>query len=491
MTRPVRSILLAHSNLLSNDPKQMRKMRPYPPLATLQAAGLLREAGFDVALYDPTFEDDLDAFARILERVKPGALLVYEDYFNFIAKMCLSCMRRAALDMCRMARAAGAAALVAGPDATDYPEAYLLGGADYVLTGEADLTAVDVCRILMTGADPIARGVPGVAGLTPDGSVQRTRPRPLAEDLDSFPAPAWDLVDVEAYRRAWRERHRTFSLNMVSSRGCPYACTWCAKPIWGTHYAQRTPSQVAAEMAWLARNLEPDHIWFADDVFGHDAEWLAGFQAALEAEGARVPYTIQTRADLLSPHVVAVLRQTGCMEVWLGVESGSPRVLAAMNKRVSPDRVRAAAAELKSAGIRACFFLQFGYPGETFSDVQATIALVRELVPDDIGVSISYPLPGTKLYRSVRAALGAKTHWQHSDDLTLLFQGAYTTSFYRKLHQLLHAELDLRRRIGALQGADGSGIETMLAQTMEGWMTLGLMEATHRRPAEAAPMEES
>jgi radical SAM superfamily enzyme YgiQ (UPF0313 family) len=126
----------------------------------------------------------------------------------------------------------------------------------------------------------------------------------------------------------------------------------------------------------------------------------------------------------------------------MGVESGSQAVLNAMDKGLKLTSVIAARSLLKKAGIRACYFLQFGYPGETWTELQETIAFVRETRPDDIGISFSYPLPGTVFYERVQAELGQKRNWTDSDDLCIMFNAAYKTDFYRALRDALHAEVD-------------------------------------------------
>jgi anaerobic magnesium-protoporphyrin IX monomethyl ester cyclase len=144
----------------------------------------------------------------------------------------------------------------------------------------------------------------------------------------------------------------------------------------------------------------------------------------------------------MTPETVAALRRAGCAEVWMGAESGSQKILDAMDKGTRIDQVAKARENLRNEGIRACYFLQFGYPGETWHDIQNTIKLVRDTRPDDIGVSVSYPLPGTKFYDRVRGQLGDKTNWSDSEDMAMMFQGTYTNDFYRALHDALHAQVD-------------------------------------------------
>jgi anaerobic magnesium-protoporphyrin IX monomethyl ester cyclase len=194
-----------------------------------------------------------------------------------------------------------------------------------------------------------------------------------------------------------------------------------------------------------------------------------------------VPFTIQSRADLMTVAAVEALAGAGCQEVWLGVESGSQAILDAMDQGIRVDDVVQACGRLKSAGIRVGFFLQFGYPGETLEDVRRTVALVRELAPDDLGVSVSYPLPGTAFHGRVQAQLGPKTNWTDSGDLAMMFRGTYDTQFYRRLHALLHREIALQQRT-ASDGREAADLEAREALRRD-WADLERTEAAHRNDA--------
>jgi radical SAM superfamily enzyme YgiQ (UPF0313 family) len=295
--------------------------------------------------------------------------------------------------------------------------------------------------------EELATGRPAqeIAGLAyidaSKGAMRRNSPRLPRANLDTLPRPAWDLIDIDPYRRAWMARHGYFALNLVSSRGCPFRCNWCAKPIWGNHYHARSAQAVALEMLYLKQQYEPDFIWFADDIFALSARWTEEFALAVEQLHAQIPFKMQSRCDLMTRKTVADLKRAGCAEVWMGAESGSQRILDAMEKGTTVEQVFQARDNLKRNEIRAGWFLQFGYPGETWPDIEATIEMVRAARPDDVGVSVTYPLPGTKLYQLVAAQLGAKTNWSESNDLAMLFKGTYSTEVYRALAHAIHLEV--------------------------------------------------
>jgi anaerobic magnesium-protoporphyrin IX monomethyl ester cyclase len=384
----------------------------------------------------------------LLHDTKPQLVLFYEDNFNFLSKMCLGKMRNACCEMVASARQAGARVVASGSDATDAPEPYLRAGADVVLSGEG-LEALDalVTRLDLDPTQEVASLVEGLSGLAilRDGSLTAIRAAGLPRSYQHMSPPAWDLVDIEHYRSIWHAAHGYFSLNMAASKGCSFRCAWCAKPIWGNQYLQRPAAEVAAEMAHLKRTHAPDHVWFADDIFGFRVEWVTQFAAAIHASGSSIPFTIQTRADLISERMARALKDAGCKEAWIGAESGSQRVLDAMNKGTTVPEILTARARLQAAGIRVGFFIQLGYLGEELMDVLATRRLIDNARPDDVGVSVSYPLPGTRFHELVKEQLRGKTHWNESDDLDMMFQGTYNSDFYRVVRNLLHEQVTLEQ----------------------------------------------
>lgn len=429
-------ILLGQSYFLRFDPKLWEAMQPYPPLGTLYAASYLRQHGYEVALFDAMLAESEDEWGLALDEHKPQYAIIYEDNFNYLSKMCLLRMREAAYKMIDMAKSRACTVILCGADATDHHAEYLARGADYCLLGEGEETLIELLSQLSAGREAEAGQI---IGLMSRNTLLASR-RPDITDLDKLPFPAWDLVDIEKYRSIWMKRHGYFSMNMVTTRGCPYHCNWCAKPIWGQRYNSRSPDNVAAEMKWIKENFHPDHIWFADDILGLKPGWIEKFAVSLREADAAIPFKCLQRADLVNEKTAAALAKAGCKTVWIGAESGSQKILDAMEKGDKVGDIYNAARLLYQHGIEVGFFLQFGYPGETWQDVQKTLKMVRECAPDDIGISVSYPLPGTKFYERVKMELGDKQNWVDSDDLAMLYQGPFPTEFYRVLHGRVHYE---------------------------------------------------
>ena len=448
--RPVPSsvdVLFGQAYFLRFDPKLWEARQPYAPLGALYAAACVRDRGYSVALFDAMLAASETEWAEALDRHRPRFAVIYEDNFNYLSKMCLLRMRQAALTMIDAARERGITTIVAGADATDHPVTYLERGAACVVTGEGEVTLVELLDTLSRagGAGTAARAgtlkaVEGLCLRDDDGRVVQTGARAIIRQLDALPFPAWDLVDVERYRSTWLSHHGYFSMNLVTTRGCPYHCNWCAKPIYGQRYTARSPEHVVDEMAWLKRTFRPDHLWIADDIFGLKPGWIERFAALLQERDAATPFKCLLRADQVTAGVARALKAAGCQTAWIGAESGSQRILDAMEKGTRVDQIADATRLLRQAGVEVGFFLQFGYPGENRDDIERTLDMVRVCAPDDIGVSVSYPLPGTTFYQRVQAQLGQKQNWVDSNDLAMMYHATYVPDFYRALHALVHAE---------------------------------------------------
>jgi anaerobic magnesium-protoporphyrin IX monomethyl ester cyclase len=475
------SILVCHSYFLHLDHKQVARAKPYPPLATLQVVAMLREAGHQVSFFDAMLADRMGEYDNILQASHPDLVLFYEDNFNFLSKMCLGAMRDAACQMIGSAHKAGARVIASGPDVTDAPGPYLRAGADFALIGEGLAALLDLLPRLETAPlasdSDLVHGLPGIATLS-HGHVTTTSGTRIQAIAKNIGLAAWDLVDIEKYRAVWTEAHGYFSLNMAASRGCPFRCAWCAKPIWGN--LQRNATEVAAEMAHLKAAFNPDHIWFADDIFGFRVDWVTEFAAAAKAADARIPFTIQTRADLVTERMAEALRDAGCQEAWIGAESGSQRVLDAMNKGTTVAEILVARDLLKAVGIKVGFFIQLGYMDEQLKDILATRELLQNAQPDEIGVSVAYPLPGTKFYELVKAELRGKTRWKESNDLEMMFHGTYTSEFYRSVRNLLHDQVSLQTPVNQYNAEHERAVRLLESR----WDELLSREMNYRTPAD-------
>src|SRR6185437_3697668 len=430
-------ILFSHSYFLRFDPKQWSAGRPYPPLGTLYAASLLRDNGYDVSLFDTMFSYTPEEVTNYLEQTKPEFFVIYDDGFNYLTKMCLTNMRDAAFKMIHIAKEKGCTVIISSSDATDRHEMYLQQGADFIILGEAELTLLDIVNEFKKHQHDFL-AINGLAFIH-NNSLIKTAKRNVMKDLDDLPFPAWDLIDIRPYRASWMKHAGYFSLNMATTRGCPFKCNWCAKPIYGNRYNTRSPQNVADELKKLKEKFHFDHIWFCDDIFGLKPGWVKAFADIIEKENLLFKFKMQGRVDLLlQENAVKDLARAGCENIWMGAESGSQKILDAMDKGTTVKQIYQATRLLKKHNIKPSFFIQFGYPGETKADIEKPIAMIHALLPYEIGISVSYPLPGTVFYENVKTELEGKTNWTDSDEMALMFRNTYHPAFYKQLHAYVH-----------------------------------------------------
>jgi len=469
-------VLFTHSYCLRSDPAPAPGEGPYPPLGAMYAAAHLRDHGYTVALHDMTLEESDASLALSLDRHQPNLVAIYDDDSVDPSGARMAFRREMILAMIRTARHRGIAVVISGSIAEQDPASYLDAGAGFVLFGEGEATLAALTRawigpprrgaagrgstpLSTLGVDPAE--IPGLIYRDVTGALIRTASRASQVQLDLLGLPAWDLVDVDQYRRHWLARRGRFSLNVSTTRGCPYRCNWCARSANGQAYATRTPASVAVEWAYLAETFHPDHLWVTDEVFGLKSHWIGKLRDELIARGVDQAFTIQARADLLPDDTVRALAEAGCETVWLGVESGAQSVLDAMERGTSIREIEDATARLKRYGVRVGYYLQFGYPGEGWSEILATMRLVRRAGPDAIAITITRPLPGTPLLSRLREAVRGKRAAGDAPRIDPMEPSLYPREFYLALSKYVDAEFRARRGLASLRamlrGQPGSG----------------------------------
>lgn len=423
--------------------------QPYPPLGTLHAVSMLRQHQFNTVFFDNNLVANHTEIFQVIENEQPDILVMYDDGFNYLTKMCLTKMQNATFEILKYAKEKGITTICNSSDSTDHYQQYHKEGADYIIHGEGEDALVELCNALSKNEH-----VNTMLGISyhENGEVLLNAKRPVRKDLDTFPMPAWEAVDMDKYKDIWISNHGYFSLNLATTRGCPYKCNWCAKPIYGNRYNSRSPEKVMDEIEFLINKFDVHYFWMCDDIFGLKPGWVQKFRDIKRERNLEFKYKIQSRVDLMlqEDHLDA-LADSGADIIWVGAESGSQKILDAMDKGTKVEQIYEATKKLKSRNVNVAFFLQFGYLGETWKDIQQTLNMVLDLVPDDIGISVSYPLPGTKFYDKVKADLILKTNWTDSDDLDLMFKNNYPPIFYKTLHRYIHNRYRIRKGILSLK----------------------------------------
>lgn len=430
-------ILLAHGYYLYEDPHELKVMKPYPPLGILYLSAYLKSRGFDVGLFDSTFESR-QAFFDLVERERPPVVGIY----------CNLMTKSNVLTMIQACRRIGATVVLGGPEPPFYAEEYLARGADVVVVGEGELTLEELLPHLARHGRRDMAHIQGIVYRAEDGRCIKTRARPFVPNLDSLPWPDRPAIDLHRYVNTWREHHGRGSVSLITARGCPFTCKWCSHSVYGVSHRRRSPQNVADEVEWLIATYKPDMLWYADDVLTIHRTWFLTYAAELKRRAVRIPFECISRADRMNEEIVRALADMGCYRLWIGAESGSQRILDAMDRRTNIERVREMTRLLQQHGIETGMFIMLGYEGETEEDLEATVDHLKQSNPDIFLTTVAYPIKGTSYYREVESRVLARLPWEQRTDRDLTVAGRHSKRYYSfatrwmvnevRLHRLLH-----------------------------------------------------
>lgn len=414
-------VLLTHGYFIAEDEKEQQIMRPYPPLGLLYISGFLKQQGIENSVFDSTFSTKEALFENI-KKTQPKILALYANLMTKvnvlkIAKKCREISPHTKV-------------IMGGPDVTYNLENYLKHGADYIVIGEGENTMYELVHFLSKKSNQQPTEISGLAFLDTDKKLVKTAPRVKVRDINELPTPNRDAIPIHKYLDAWKTHHGQSALSVSTQRGCPYTCKWCSTAVYGQSYRRRSPEKVVAELKELKEKYNPDSIWFVDDVFTVSHKWLKEFCNELEKEGVKIPFECISRADRMNEEVIKLLKKAGCMRVWIGAESGSQKIINAMDRRVSVDQVRNMIIEAQKQGIEAGTFIMLGYPGETQEDIKETINHLKISNPDHFTITVAYPIKGTSLYDEIENKKTTEPEWHLSTDRDIDFERTYNRKYY-------------------------------------------------------------
>ena len=434
-------VLLTHGYFLDDDPKEREVMKPYPPLGLLYVAAYLRRGGLGVEVFDTTFSTRDALGARL--SAAPGVLGVYTNLIT----------RGSVLDVVARAKSHGWTVVLGGPEAANYPAEYLARGADVVVFGEGEETMVELLPALNVRGPHRLHGIAGTAFREETGAVVTNPDRPQIRDIDALPWPDRDAIDIGRYVDVWRTHHGTGSVNLITARGCPYRCRWCSHAVFGYTHRRRSVGGTADELEFLVERYRPDMVWYSDDVFTIHHRWLYEYAAELKRRDLRMPFETISRADrMMQDDVLRTLADLGCWRIWIGAESGSQRILDAMERGVTVDQVLFATKAAKRHGIQVGMFLMWGYDGETVDDIAATVELVKRADPDVFLTTVAYPIKNTPYFQQLGNRVVGTRDWAESTDRDYDVRGRYPRELYRHADRWLRHEVE-SHRLGATGGA--------------------------------------
>ena len=416
----VADLVLTHGYFLEEDEHEKAVMKPYPPLGLLYLSAYLKREGFSVEVVDTTFSTK----AQLSERLATGPSGVVGVYTNLMT-------RANAVWVIGEAARHGWTVVVGGPEGANYPEEYLGHGAHVVVIGEGELTTAELLPALAGRGAHRLHDVVGVAFVDEDGAVHRTAEREKVKDIDSLPWPDREAIDIPRYVDVWRTHHGMGSVNLITARGCPYKCNWCSHAVFGYTHRRRSPADCAAEVAHILERYEPDQVWYADDVFTISHRWLFDYADERRSRDLKVPFETISRADRMKKEeVLKTLADIGCYRIWIGSESGSQRVLDAMQRGVKVEEVQWATKAAQRYGMEVGMFLMWGYEGEELEDIEATIQHVQTSNPDIFFTTLAYPIKNTGYYQKVVDRITIKGDWTGTTDRDHQIRGRHSKRYY-------------------------------------------------------------
>jgi anaerobic magnesium-protoporphyrin IX monomethyl ester cyclase len=432
-------ILLTHAYFIEEDAKEMQIMRPYVPLGILSISAYLEQNGFDNDVYDSTF-NSLDNFKSYLLEHSPDVIAIYTNLMTKINVLKIIKYIRSE------EKIKNKKIILGGPEVRHHAENFLSYGADIIVIGEGEETMLELVGMFACGKNNLAE-VTGIAYLDSDNKLITTAERKLIRDINDLPFPNRKKIDLRKYASAWKDKHGYSMFSVSTMRGCPYTCKWCSRAVYGGTYRRRKPSLVAEELQILKKEYNPDMVWFVDDVFTINHKWLREFVVEVNNRDAKIPYEIISRSDRLNEEVFQLLKESGCVRIWIGAESGSQKIIDAMDRRVDVKEVRAMIKLAKTYGIKACTFIMLGYPGEEKQDIRETINHLKESDPDLYTITIAYPIKGTPLYDETESRFYGQLEWETNTDRDIDFKRTRTRKFYEYGIRWVFNEVNLYKEL--------------------------------------------
>jgi len=416
-------VLLTHGYFLNEDSTEQRIMKPYAPLGILYISAYLKEHGIDNKIFDTTFSSK-EELKKYLVNEKPDYIAIYVNLMTKINVLDIIVYIKST-DSIKNAKI-----ILGGPEVRYNANDLLEHGADCVVIGEGEATMLELITTLESKNEYNLKSINGIGFKDEKSKIIFNAERSLISDIDTLPFPNRSGIDISKYQEAWKNHHNLDAISVSTMRGCPYTCKWCSRAVYGLTYRRRSPEKVVEELIQIKAEYNPDTIWFVDDVFTISHKWLTGFNEELKRNNLKIKYECITRADRMNEDVIKTMKETGCFRVWIGAESGSQRIIDAMDRRVKVEQVREMIQLAKKHVIETGTFIMLGYPGETEKDIEETISHLKKSDPDLFTITVAYPIRGTELFEEIEANQLNVFDWEKQTDRERDFKRTYPRKYY-------------------------------------------------------------
>ena len=447
------SLVLTHAYYLYEDDKEQKIMKPYAPLGLLYISAYLNQNKVENHLFDSTFYN-LEKQLEFIKEKQPKAIAIYTNLMTKVNVIAL------VKTLKKNPEYGFPKIILGGPDITYNCKNYLQTGVDFLIIGEGEETTLELYQAIKNKTDYAS--ISGIAYLK-DKTVVKTAARIKMKDLSELPLPNRAAIPVEKYLETWKKHHGKSSMTISTQRGCPYTCKWCSTAVYGQSYRRRPPEMVAAELRMLKDTYNPDSIWFVDDVFSVSHKWIKAFHSEVLKQEAIIPFECITRAERLNDEVLQLLKEAGCFRIWIGAESGSQKIIDAMDRRVDVNVVKEAIQKTNALGIETGTFIMVGYPGENIEDIHETVRYLKAANPTHFTITVAYPIKGTSLYTEIEDEITIQPNWETSTDREIDFKRTYSRKFYD--YAVSHIVNEVNYSKEALRGKDKSLLKSFKLKT--------------------------
>lgn len=359
----------------------------FPPLGITVLAGWLIKAGYEVRLCD----DSIETMEVVREHI---------EWSDVVGISSLTPNARRARELGVLSRQEmGKPTILGGPHPTTNPEFFLdAGAADVCCAGEGDITLQELLPVI---DDRSKWGDIKSLSYLVDGEVFSTPRRELLRDLNTIPMPAYHLWDMPRYMRLMVNP----CVTAITSRGCPYQCTFCDAEMTPRLYRSMGPTQTVDLMEHLLKTYNPPQIVLFDDLFTIQRKRVIEICQEIVERGLFFEWACESRVDTMDFEMLRWLRKAGCVKIYYGLESGSTRLLNTMKKGVTLDKVREGSKLNREVGMFYKFYILYGFPEDRPEDHIATEVLVQQTKPNAISVGVLQPIPGTEVYEQLKPML--------------------------------------------------------------------------------------
>lgn len=421
--KPLSGVALVYPYFLSRDPVE----KLFPPLGIACLASQLKEMGVQVRIEDCTFAES----SMVVDRIAASRPAI-------VSISIMVTMSRTAFELLsHLRRRLPETLFVAGGPLPTVNPSMFAGRFDAVFRGEGDVVFPRFCREYLASGNtpdnletPYPAIYPGLY-LMRHGTVRSSPPiHNTSAVLDRLPLPDRSGFDHGLYQQAMEKNTGLKQTSILVTRGCPFSCDFCSKPVWGSAFRKPPLERVFQEIDQLV-SLGYNGLWIADDCFTLDRAYLAAFCREMVRRGVPMKWTCLSRVDGLTPDLASLMRRAGCLRVYLGLESGSDETLRLMNKRVTVAQGIRAVRLFSRTGIGTAGFFMVGYPGESIGSIEKTFSLALSLPLDEISFTVPLPLPGTPLF--ARVSGGAPWEdWEASNQVRFVYPSEFDERWLRQ-----------------------------------------------------------